>query len=75
MTISAYIAALAALEAKHGPGVEVVCRAMGAGILPARRPVARHRLRIGVVDHAHFFHDESESTPARDCDRLVVEVG
>lgn len=75
MTLGAYIAALAALEAKYGPGVEVVCRALGAGILPARRPVARHRLRLGVSEHAHFFHDESESTPARDGDRLVVEVG
>ena len=74
MTIRAYIAALVALEAEHGD-VEVVSRALGAGILPARRPRARRRLRLGPSEHAHFFFDESETTSPGAGDRLVVEVG
>lgn len=74
MRLRAYIAALVALEAAHGD-VEVVSRALGSGILRARRPVARHRLKLGQAEHAHFFLDESEPTPPREGDRLVVEIG
>lgn len=74
MTLRAYIAALVALEAEHGD-VEVVSRAMGAGILQARRPVARRRLKLGKAEHAHFFFDESEAGQPCASDKLVVEVG
>lgn len=74
MTLRAYIAALVALEAEHGD-VEVVSRVLGSGILRARRPMARHRMKLGQAEHAHFFFDESEAGQPRAGDRLVIEIG